>query len=392
MTNNRLNAIDLLRGLTMILMVFVNDLWSLKNIPQWMLHVAPNADGIGLSDIVFPAFLFIVGLSLPLAIDARRDKGHAPAAIARHVITRSIALVIMGLFLVNGEYMNMTATGMSRHAWYVACCISFILIWNAYPPKLSRTWRRMLQTSGIIMLLILAYICRGGTIDAPTGFQTYWWGILGLIGWAYLTAGLITVASKGRTVAIAASWFFFTVLSMLHHARIIPKFLYALPEPVIGGTMTALVLGGVWTMHVFRKYTNENQSGKMTATITAAIAVLCALSAITRPLWGLSKQAATPAWLFLCSAFTLAGLLIIYWVSDRAGKAEWLSFARPAGRDTLLTYLMPFFVYALTVVSGLHLPEFILTGGVGLLKSMSFAMLCVWLTSILSGAGIKLKL
>lgn len=390
--NNRLNAIDLLRGLTMILMIFVNDLWSLKGVPKWMLHVAPDADGIGLSDIVFPAFLFIVGLSLPLAVDARRHKGHTEAAIARHIITRSVALIIMGLFLVNGEYMNMTTTGMSRHAWYVACCISFILIWNAYPTTLSQTSKRILQSMGIIMLLILAYMCRGGKDDGPTGFQPHWWGILGLIGWAYLTAGLITVAAKDRTAVIVGAWFFFTVISMLHHAKIIPAFFYVLPEPIIGGTMTALVLGGVWTMNIVRKYTNGNQSGRLTATLMAAIAVLCVLSAITRPIWGLSKQAATPAWLFLCSAITLAGLLIIQRVTERTGKAAWLNFARPAGRDTLLTYLMPFFVYAAAVASGLHLPEFMLTGGIGLLKSMIFAMLCVWITSLLSGVGVKLRL
>jgi predicted acyltransferase len=52
----------------------VNDLWSLKNIPGWLEHVAPGVDGIGLADVVFPAFLFIVALSLPFAIDNRRQK------------------------------------------------------------------------------------------------------------------------------------------------------------------------------------------------------------------------------------------------------------------------------------------------------------------------------
>ena len=44
-----------------------------------MFHTGWNTDtgvdGIGLSDVVFPAFLFIVGLSLPYAINNRRNKG-----------------------------------------------------------------------------------------------------------------------------------------------------------------------------------------------------------------------------------------------------------------------------------------------------------------------------
>ena len=56
----RVTSIDILRALTMVLMIFVNDLWSLKNIPVWLEHVERGVDGIGLADVVFPAFLFII--------------------------------------------------------------------------------------------------------------------------------------------------------------------------------------------------------------------------------------------------------------------------------------------------------------------------------------------
>ena len=72
--SSRIVSIDILRALTMVLMIFVNDLGSLKGIPLWLEHVGQGVDGIGLADVVFPAFLFIVGLSLPYAIDARRKK------------------------------------------------------------------------------------------------------------------------------------------------------------------------------------------------------------------------------------------------------------------------------------------------------------------------------
>ncbi|MBE9517842.1 MAG: DUF1624 domain-containing protein, partial [Bacteroidetes bacterium] len=62
MASNRLKSIDILRALTMLLMIFVNDLWSLTDIPAWLEHKAANEDGMGLADVVFPAFLLIVGL------------------------------------------------------------------------------------------------------------------------------------------------------------------------------------------------------------------------------------------------------------------------------------------------------------------------------------------
>src|SRR5688572_15789380 len=99
----RIATIDILRALTMVLMIFVNDLGSLRGIPAWLGHVEQGVDGIGLADVVFPAFLFIVGLSLPFAIDNRRKKGDTELQLIMHVLTRTFALLVMGVFLVNGE-------------------------------------------------------------------------------------------------------------------------------------------------------------------------------------------------------------------------------------------------------------------------------------------------
>ena len=41
----RLASVDILRALTMLLMIFVNDLWTLKGIPDWLEHVSAKADG-----------------------------------------------------------------------------------------------------------------------------------------------------------------------------------------------------------------------------------------------------------------------------------------------------------------------------------------------------------
>src|SRR3954467_10806306 len=89
----RVASIDIVRALTMVLMIFVNDLGSLKNIPPWLEHVAPGVDGMGLADTVFPAFLFIVGLSLPFAVEGRRKKGDKEIQLVKHVLVRTIALL-----------------------------------------------------------------------------------------------------------------------------------------------------------------------------------------------------------------------------------------------------------------------------------------------------------
>lgn len=389
----RVTSIDILRALTMVLMIFVNDLWSLKNIPGWLEHVAPGVDGIGLADVVFPAFLFIVGLSLPFAIDHRRKKGDTEGQLVWYVITRTIALLVMGVFLVNGETIHAAAMGIPKFLWYPASCLSFILIWNVYPKTANRALVYAARAIGIITLVTLAIFYRGGE-DGTERFAPHWWGILGLIGWAYLASGLITVFAKNNFYAVLVGWLFFAVLSMVSKAGLLPDnaVLNAVPEAIRGGTLAGLTMGGVLTSLIFQHYRRKKDNKNLTLVLLAFSAVLIVLSLITRPYWKLAKLGATPAWLFLCSAFTILAFLAVYWLADVNRKANWFNAIKPAGTDTLLCYLIPYFMYAFVTATGLYLPDLLLTGGVGLLKSLLFALLCVAVTAGLNRAGLKLKL
>ncbi|MDX2250235.1 MAG: DUF5009 domain-containing protein [Bacteroidia bacterium] len=389
---DRVASIDILRALTMVLMIFVNDLWSLKNIPAWLGHVERGVDGIGLADVVFPAFLFIVGLSLPFAIDARRRKGDNDWQIVQHVLVRTGLLLIMGVFLVNGETINAAATGLPRHIWNTLCCLCFILISNTFPVSVNRYVVMGVRAAGFITLLILAIVYRGGEDDSINYFGPQWWGILGLIGWAYLVSGLVTTFSRNNILYIFIGWAFFSVLSVLSHAKLLPDFLSFIPDAILGGTLTGLTMGGVLTSVIFQHFRKRQDNMRMTLGFLGMAAVWVLLFFVTRPYWGLAKLGATPAWLFLCSAFTILAFTAIYWVADVKGKANWFAFVKPAGTATLLCYLIPYFAYAFTRVLGIHLPEIMLSGGLGLLKSLSFALLCVGITAGLIRLGVRLKI
>lgn len=388
----RIASIDILRALTMILMIFVNDLWSLKDIPAWLGHVERGVDGIGLADAVFPAFLFIVGLSMPFAIDARRKKGDTDSQLVKHVLLRTLALIVMGVFLVNGETFNANATGMPRYLWNPICCLCFILIWNNYPKSANKNLIYVLKAIAILTLLVFAYIYRGGEDDDIRRFGPQWWGILGLIGWSYFVSGLVTVFARNNFYIILGVWVFFGLLSLVSHAGLIPEFLSFIPEPIIGGTLAGLTMGGVLTAFIFQYYRDRQDNKTLTIVLIVFSGVLVILSVLTRPYWGLAKLGATPAWLFLCSAFTILAFIIIYWIADVKAKAKWFAIIKPAGTDTLLCYLMPYFAYATIRMLGIHLPDVMLTGGIGLLKSLLFAVLCAVITGWLSKRGVRIKL
>lgn len=70
----RVLSIDIFRGLTMLVMIFVNDLAGVQGLPWWNYHIPSGVNGMTYVDVVFPAFLFIVGMAIPLAVERRLEK------------------------------------------------------------------------------------------------------------------------------------------------------------------------------------------------------------------------------------------------------------------------------------------------------------------------------
>ncbi len=192
----------------MFLMIFVNDVDGVTNIPEWIKHAKANADGLGFADTIFPAFLFIVGLSLPFAIRNRISKGYSLISIAAYIVIRAFAFLVMGFFHVNLKNYNDIAI-LSKPVWEILITISLFLIWLDYPEKMNKQKRYFLG-AGIVLLVIMAFLFKGGTPQEPVGLRPYWWGILGMIGWSYLICAIIFLFSKGRLlVQVLALLFFF---------------------------------------------------------------------------------------------------------------------------------------------------------------------------------------
>ena len=133
---NRILSIDIMRGLTLFLMLFVNDLFT-SGVPKWMVHTSALEDGMGLADWVFPGFLFMVGLSIPFAFMAREKRAESNIQLLSHILIRTLSLLIIGIFMVNLESYNAGLTGLSKSLWAILVYISIFLIWNNYPREVT---------------------------------------------------------------------------------------------------------------------------------------------------------------------------------------------------------------------------------------------------------------
>ncbi len=95
--STRLLSLDALRGYTIVLMVIVNDPGSWSHVYPPLLHAKWH--GLTLTDLVFPFFLFIVGVSITLAYTKRLEAGTEKKDLYGKIVSRSIKIMLLGWFL-----------------------------------------------------------------------------------------------------------------------------------------------------------------------------------------------------------------------------------------------------------------------------------------------------
>ncbi len=102
----RLLALDVFRGATVAGMLLVNNPGSWGAIYPPLAHAAWH--GWTPTDLIFPFFLFIVGVTTHLSADARRARGDDEGAILRQVLTRGALIILLGWLLAAFPYWPLT--------------------------------------------------------------------------------------------------------------------------------------------------------------------------------------------------------------------------------------------------------------------------------------------
>ncbi|HEV2578988.1 MAG TPA: heparan-alpha-glucosaminide N-acetyltransferase domain-containing protein [Acidobacteriaceae bacterium] len=95
----RLQSLDALRGLTIALMILVNTSGDAAHTYRLLRHSPWN--GCTIADVVFPCFLFIVGISLVLSFSGKRRRGVPRRVLLLHALRRALILFALGI-AING--------------------------------------------------------------------------------------------------------------------------------------------------------------------------------------------------------------------------------------------------------------------------------------------------
>ncbi len=391
---NHIQTIDIMRGITLFLMIFVNDLY-VKGVPHWLSHAGSNEDGMGLADTVFPCFLFLVGITIPFSFANRRNNGEPKIKMLFHILKRTTSLLLIGVLMVNIDRLNSELTGLNEHVWVILLMVSIFLFWNNYPKNSKNEFLfKVLKYSGLIGIIAMMVLFRAGTKEEPLWLITSWWGILGLIGWGYFVASIVFIWLGNHLIKTSLVWLFFLLLNILEQLNYL-EFLNPL-NPIFGvilqGNVPSIVLAGLIIGILLKKY---RENGIQFLQIIIPIGIFSiVLGFVLRNWFIISKIKGTPSWSMICIGISILFLAILYYILDYKQKGKWLNIFKFAGENSLTTYLTPDIFYHSIWLIGLPLffykqdnfPIFAVAG------SLAWASIMIWICTILTKKSISLKI
>jgi heparan-alpha-glucosaminide N-acetyltransferase len=402
----RVLSIDLLRGADVWLMLFVNEMAGVKATPAFLRHMPASADAMTITDVVFPAFLFITGMAIPLALGARLRRGDSRGAVWRHVLGRTATLLVLGVLMINAE--RASPQGLVPPAlWNLLMTAAVVLVF-ALPkreerPPGQRPWR----LAGLVLLVALILVYRADGISGVVQIRPYWWGILGLIGWAYLVAAALYLVAGERPAILVTGVAVLYLVALADETNTVGVFHAIRPVVFVGrmlGAHGALVLSGAVLGLALRR--NRDEGGPAARFVIPALgfALACAVAGglvhalhEVDPAFEVSKIRATAAWCLLSAAWTALAWAGVYACADVAGHRRWPRAIAMAGENALLIYLLaPFLLSVFELIAwGTGRNPYEALGGslvAGTLRSVVFAWVVVRLSGWMRARGLRLQL
>jgi len=146
-TPQRLLSLDVLRGLTIAFMIMVNNTggdgaWTEMRHADW--------NGFTATDLVFPTFLFVVGVSIVFSIDARLKRGDSRAKLAWRSLRRAAVLYMLGIFVNGFPHYHLDHLRFYGVLQRIAVCyliVSLLYLWD----------RRVSTKVALLFCLLIGY-------------------------------------------------------------------------------------------------------------------------------------------------------------------------------------------------------------------------------------------
>ena len=302
----RLLSLDALRGLDMFLLVGLGPILGAvagmsdnaftRTLAIQIRH--PDWQGFTLWDLIFPLFIFIVGVALPFSL-AKRLERDGKKAVYRHIVIRAAILSILGLVFWGTPGGAHPDWGYYSVLYRIAVSYLFAaLIVLNFQPRAQVLWA---------LGIIAGYWILMHTIPVP-GFG----------------AGDFT--REGNLNTFIAEWI---------SENISPRFKHVFSLTLAPSIANALLgaLAGQWLR-------SSATPQRKTLCLLLAGSALIALSFAVAPTFPLNKKLASTSFTLLTCGLSASLLALFYWIIDLRGYRRWAFFFVVVGMNPLTIYLV----------------------------------------------------
>lgn len=394
-TNYRISSIDIMKGLTLVLLLIANDLYT-PGVQVWLTNNVSDIDSMNLADWVFPAFLFMIGMAIPFSLGNKISEKQDTFSIAKHIIGKTVSFLVIGVLMLNSDRVNSEITGMSKNLWTILMYVGIFLVWNKYTESDKNFFTlSALRLAGVAILVALVLKFNSGEIENNGSLITGSWGIFGIIGWGYLIAAFVYLAVRNSILNTVVAIFFFLAFNILSSLNLLNSINIIKPlfGVIIEGSVPIFVLSGVFTTLLLKKYSKNNFPKFIISLVTIGVISILA-GIVLRNLLIVAKIQPTPGWVLICVGISMLLFSLIYWIIDIKKNIRWSFFLKQAGENSFTTYITASVLYCL--ISLTTIPILIYKqSGVPLLViggSLIWALVSVGLASILARYNVRLKI
>lgn len=357
-TSNRIQSVDILRGITIVAMILVNTPGTWSDVYPPLLHAPWH--GLTPTDLVFPFFLFIVGCSIAFAY-----KNRQPDAAAYQKITiRALKLIGLGLFLgaftlTFPFFKNWSDIRFPGVLQRIGVCFFFAAI-----IALNANWKVIL---GITVSLLLGYWVWMGFIPLPDG-----------------SAPTFERAPNNWAMYLDKLIFGSHTWQPDYDPEGLPSTLPSIATTLIGVLIGRLLLFG-------------QQADKLKIMLGAAATMV-----VVGLLWGqafpLNKALWSSSFVLVTAGLGTGMLAVIYFLTDLQ-KVQFGEIFKRVGSNALILYFLSSFISKVFGILGVHnwlyqtiyVQEFLPAKMSSLLYALSVVAFYIWLGNLLYKRGIFIK-
>ena len=301
----RSQSIDVMRGLTLTLMIVVNMSISEEKSYAPLLHAVWH--GLTLTDLVFPSFLFVVGTALAFTLE--KYQGMGDAAVLRKIFTRTALIFLCGYLLYWFPFFEFDKAG-------------HLALLPLEKTRILGVLQRIALAYGLASLILHYGRARGAVVFSFVALLGYWWimysfGDYTLTGNAELKLDKLVLGDA----------------HMYHGEGIAFD-----PEGILG-TLPAIVnvLAGYFAARLVRE---KGASSETIAKLTLVGAALIVVALLWSSVFPLNKKLWTSSYVLCTIGIDLFVLACLVYIIDLQKLRGWTYFFEVFGRNTLFIYLL----------------------------------------------------